>query len=69
MAVTIEKNIPLPSHISPKWSFYKEMEIGDSVLLETREYNRTTALTEAIRYGIKIKTRSVENAFRVWRIA
>ena len=73
----VEKNIPIPAPMkSSRWKqIVSKMEIGDSVLVETR--NQAIALTIAARslptnrlYNhMKFVTRKTDGGVRVWRTA
>ena len=69
MNYKIEKNIPLVEHgLSSNWStLAKQMEVGDSVLVETR--NKATNIANKLRKsGYKPVTRSVDGGIRVWKM-
>lgn len=66
----IQKNVPIaPSRRKPRmsrYSFIKEMEIGDSVLVNEKQ---ASAIYSAAKYfGIKTTRRKVEGGVRVWRV-
>ena len=73
----VEKNIPIPAPMkSSKWKqIVSKMEIGDSVLVETR--NQAVALTIAAKFlptnrlhnHMKFVTRKTDGGVRVWRTA
>ena len=69
MNYKIEKNIPISIHgKSGVWSrLAAEMEIGDSVLLETRS-QAMGLRTSLKRFGYKAMTRTVEGGLRVWKL-
>lgn len=69
MKYKIEKNIPISIHgKSGVWSrLATEMEIGDSILLETRS-QAMGLRTSLKRFGYKATTRKVEGGLRVWKL-
>lgn len=69
MKYKIEKNIPVSTHgKSGRWSILtSEMEIGDSILVETRK--KATSICIALkRSGYKPVTRKVDGGVRVWKL-
>jgi hypothetical protein len=69
MNYKIEKNIPLVEHgLSGSWSrLAKEMQVGDSVLIETR--HKATNIANHLRnLGYKPVTRAVDGGVRVWKM-
>ena len=69
MNYKIEKNIPVSVHgKSGVWSrLAREMEIGDSILVETRA--KAMGLRTALkRFGYKSTTRTVDEGLRVWKM-
>ena len=71
MDYKIERNIPIPPRRygkNDKYLFLLQMEIGDSVLAETRQL--ATAMSGRLKgAGYKFATRKVEGGVRVWRTA
>ena len=69
MNYKIEKNIPISIHgKSGVWSrLATEMEIGDSILLETRS-QAMGLCTSLKRFGYKSTTRTVDKGLRVWKM-
>lgn len=66
MNFKIEKNIPIPTQ-ETRWSFLKELEIGDSFVIEKK--HRINVYTRAKNFKIKILARRVDNnKHRVWRV-
>lgn len=74
----VEKNIPIPAPMrkSTKWKqIVSKMQIGDSVLVETR--NQAIALTLSAKFlpanrfynHMKFVTRKTDGGIRVWRTA
>ena len=69
MKYKIEKNIPISKHgKTGKWSSIgKQMEIGDSVLVNSRK--EATSISIALKKtGYKGVTRKVDNGIRVWKV-
>lgn len=69
MNYKIEKNIPISAHgKSGRWSILtSEMEIGDSILVETRK--KATSICICLkRSGYKPVTRKVNGGIRVWKL-
>jgi len=66
----IDKNIPFPkAYRISKYDFVKDMEIGDSVQVETNA--RAIAIVSRAKLVKPIwsfRIRSIENGFRVWRV-
>ena len=72
--IKVERGIPIPRKISGARGIYpwREMEVGDSFLIEglTAKYRSRIAAAQSTRDNRKYATRKVgENAYRVWRIA
>lgn len=72
MDFQIERNIPIPPRTygsnSVKYAFALQMEVGDSVLVETRRI--ASAVSNRLKLsGYKFVTRKVEGGIRVWRTA
>jgi hypothetical protein len=74
-AITIEKNIPVPSSTGRgrpgKWvSIAAQMEVGDSVLDPTYVKKKAShGLTMALRkLGHKTATRPEGDGLRIWRV-
>lgn len=68
----IEKGVPIPTHnggASPKYPF-REMEVGDSILLLSKDKAKYTGLANgwARSTGWKFSSRFVEGGRRIWRI-
>jgi hypothetical protein len=69
MKYKIEKNIPISKHgKTGKWSSIgKQMEIGDSVLVNSRK--EAMSISMALKKtGYKGVTRNVDNGVRVWKV-
>lgn len=72
----IEKNVPLTNTRSRRGSKYdviKDMDIGDSFLMEKSDSSSARGfqsyITQIANYlGVKVKTRTVEGGVRVWRV-
>lgn len=69
----IEKNIPLPEKKTGAKSVYadlmKRLDVGDSVLFDTSNFNKTVGICEAARkLGMKMASRKVDKGIRVWRV-
>lgn len=72
MDFQIERNIPIPPRMygskSTKYAFALQMEVGDSVLVQTRPI--ASAISNRLKIsGYKFATRKVEGGIRVWRTA
>ena len=78
--LTIDKNVPIPKNVKgldPKKHIYRDMEVGDSVLIEDGnfEYGNpgvkfyNAAKTYGSRNGKDFCARLVLDGLRVWRIA
>jgi len=68
--VKIDKDVPIPTHITkiPKYP-WREMEIGDSFLLETKESGATFAGQASKRlHPKKSISRKTDEGYRVWRV-
>lgn len=70
MKYKIEKNIPMIGITNYP---FKDMEVGDSFTVPTKERNKVRCackLTSIQKLGMNFKTRTVDkNTVRVWRIA
>lgn len=75
MIYAIEKGVKVPTgrKYPDKRSKYplRKMEIGDSFLIphEQSAAAKVTIYSYARSSGIKVKVRTLENGFRVWRVA
>lgn len=68
MELKIDKNIPIPDRYQTEVkSFVQDMEIGDSVEVETLS-KACTIQTVLRRLGYNSTQRKLENSYRVWRI-
>ena len=69
MKYKIEKNIPISKHgKTGKWSYLaKQMEIGDSVLVNSRKEAMSISIVLK-KTGYKGVTRNVDNGVRVWKV-
>ena len=69
MKYKIEKNIPISEHGKKgKWSSIgKQMQIGDSVLVNSRKEAVSISVVLK-RTGYKAVTRKVDNGVRVWKV-
>ena len=67
----IEKNVPIPQgYVSRKYPF-KEMEVGDSFVVEEENYNRVrqAAYSYSHRHKIKLAVkRGLDGKFHCWRV-
>lgn len=66
----IEKNIPIPVSRTKTGitAIFRQMEVGDSVWIESEKINPTNAYTLAKHTKIKIVTRQEGNGRRIWRV-
>lgn len=71
--IQIESGVEIPkSKKSGVWNFLRDMEVGQSFLLEGEDAKLKVrqAYQSALKtHGIKLVYREVENGFRVWRTA
>jgi len=71
--IQIESGVEIPkSKKSGVWNFLRDMEVGQSFLLEGEDAKLKVrqAYQSALKtHGIKLVYRAVENGFRVWRTA
>lgn len=75
MKYRVEKNVPLQSHVYGKWSFTDDMEIGDSLVVNSRSEVECIR-TRFIRHGKTIRSRewinpamsSMNKSYRIWRM-
>jgi hypothetical protein len=69
MTVRIDRGIPIPSAYKCKYP-WKELEIGDSFLMDGAPRQVANAVSRAGRaYGRKFSTRKTREGVRVWRVA
>ena len=72
MNYVIEKNIPIPKKqkvFKPEYSFWFEMEIGDSILVDTLlEAQRIQSYINNWFGSKKIKQMQMPNGVRLWRM-
>lgn len=62
----IEKNIPMPKQRSRLRDVLNQMDVGDSVLLDTKsEY--VAMRHSALSLGFTVATRTVDDKIRLWR--
>lgn len=67
----IEKGIPIPEHYYVKGTsaVLKEMQVGDSILLEDGSITvRNRWYQAALREGVRVTIRKQEGGSRLWRI-
>ena len=64
--IKIEKGVPMP-HAS-QWGFIKDIEIGDSFIVE--EWQRHQIHNYTKRHGLKVQMSGIglEKQMRVWRV-
>jgi len=64
----IEKNIPIPLKRSRLRDILNQMDVGDSVLLDTKsEY--VAMRHSALSLGFTIASRTIDDKIRVWRMS
>lgn len=62
----IEKNIPIPLKRSKLRDILNQMDVGDSVLLDTR--SECVAMRHsALSLGFTVTTRTIDDKIRFWR--
>jgi hypothetical protein len=68
MAIKIDKNVPIGAGRDTKTSIIKQMNIGDSVFVSTRQEMASWrgAITSA---GFKPVSRKEGNGYRIWKTA
>lgn len=66
----IEKNIPIPTPHKKTGvtAIFRQMEVGDSVWIESEKINPTNAYTLAKYAKIKIATRREGDGYRMWGV-
>ncbi len=61
----IEKNVPIPQGSEPeKYAFLKDMKVGDSVVMTSRERNNLYSYGRIYRY--KFMSRAIKNNKKLW---
>lgn len=65
--IKIESGIEIPNGGVAKWSFLKDMKIGQSFVTVIKL--RTSVISSATNYKIKVLTRTINDTeIRVWRV-
>jgi hypothetical protein len=62
----IEKNIPIVDSKNNLAAVMRSMDIGDSVVIDQKD--RTKVSQYAKINGVKMKTKTIDGALRMWRI-
>lgn len=71
ISITVEEGIEIPKRYGRESELTKvlrALKVGQSFVVDDFRI-RAIVTTAAIRYGVKITTRKVDEGYRIWRIA